>query len=840
MLAGLLASVSAVTVSPSPEPELQHNRAATNLTVNDLLSTQDYEKTDLSPGIPPEGDYMGWAAFTADGAKIWFTNRQTGNVTVFDWATMAVDTNIPVGPYIGGIALTDTYAIVTVPFVDSIVILRLSDYSVAARLPSGQQPWTVRVSPDRRRAYVACDISNTCEVYDLQSLTRVSTIANFPVSLSTITWNSENGRTSWTFINFVISGDGSEIAVSNRDDTLFWFDCSTGACVDTLAGIGDCPVLDLSGDRSKLIAGSYATPSIVRRFDMATHTLLDSVVLTGYGLGWFDCAVNMDGSKAFISTSNNTSAMVRFATLDFKTFTQTYSAFWSGPCENNTRAISGQYRFSLIDFALDSLLSQHQGNTQSVGAVWAAGSRAVGFDPHRHEGLHFYDVSGGTVAYRGTTNAGLDPEGDCPHRLAIAPDGSKAVVANVLSDNVTIIDLATGTIDTIIPAGDRPQELAITSDSRWAVVASVGSDCVTIIDLLSSTAAAVVTTGSGPWPLVISADDSFAYTGDLSSNTVTVIRLDGANSSVVATIPVGEIGVVWGNYGVASGLAISPDRNWLLVAGSFDDRVLVIDARTYTVVDTLAVGDFPLRFAFNATGTHATVSNYLGNTFSVLRVCGDSSSVVATTGCGQYPLGVSYDPVHDHVGIGTYAGKSVVLINPENGVVISTLSYSSYGSLSDVRFDEAGNPVVLTQSSGNVPGHLHRGADHIQLPAVPKSLDYCPATQTAVAAMPGPDWVSIIDFSQQSVSVTSPAPRPLAFSISPNPCRGLLTVQSTIEGRQSEILIVDVSGRIVRRSPFATRHSPLLLDLRSLPPGLYFLRLTSGPTSATTSLIITN
>jgi len=48
-----------------------------------------YEQHDVDPGLPVEGDYMDQVIFTQDGAKAIVSNRMTGNITVFDWNTMA-------------------------------------------------------------------------------------------------------------------------------------------------------------------------------------------------------------------------------------------------------------------------------------------------------------------------------------------------------------------------------------------------------------------------------------------------------------------------------------------------------------------------------------------------------------------------------------------------------------------------------------------------------------------------------------------------------------------------------------------------------------------------------
>ena len=46
---------------------------------------------------------------------------------------------------------------------------------------------------------------------------------------------------------------------------------------------------------------------------------------------------------------------------------------------------------------------------------------------------------------------------------------------------------------------------------------------------------------------------------------------------MVGSQPVGEIGIVWGAYGVWSGLGMSPDGDYCLVAVSFDDVVVATE-----------------------------------------------------------------------------------------------------------------------------------------------------------------------------------------------------------------------------------------------------------------------
>lgn len=838
-----------VTISVAAQLDPTGTQAITRMVVRPGQTLSDfvdlgsfYEQHDVDPGLPAEGDYMDRVVFTRDGARTIVSNRMTGNITVFDWTTMAAETTVDVGSYPAGMAVTDSLLVIARPFADSVTIVRLRDWAVVARLGSGTQPWVVRVSPDQTRAYVGCDISNTCEVYDLTTLTHLRTLEDFPEYLSVVSWNSENGRFAANFNEFLITPDGSHIVMADTAPLLVWIDVTTGAKDDTISGLGDCWFEQYSGDSTRIITANYANPAVAWQIDAATHEVTDSVTITGYSLMTLDVAVNMDGSKAYFGTSNNTSTLVKFPTHDFVNFTQTYTAFWIGVSPDHAKAISGQFNFSIIDFASEQVTGQSSGNSQSFGAVSPVGSRAVGFDPMRHEGLYFYDYTNPTPVYRGTTNSGEPPEGDAPHRVKISPDGLTTISTNVLSDNLTIINTVTATVETILPLGSRPQDIAFTSDSRWAVACGLNGNNVGIIDLDDNSMTSLAV-GAGPATVVITPNDSFAYVGNIGSNTVSAIRLDGPASSVIASIPCGVIGIVWGSYGVWSGLGMSPNGKYCLVAVSFDDVVRVIDVPSNTVVDTLAVGDFPLCIAFDSTGDYATVTNYMAGTYSVMHIDGASSSVVGTFSSGQYAMRLAYNRALDQMGIGNYGAKTLTIADPRTGALIQNISYSSYGALADVTFDAAGQPVVLTASNGNSLGMVHHGSDHVELPAVPSAFDFCPATSMCAVSGPGPDYVSLVDFSTQGqAEVKMPQTRGLELRAIPNPCRSatLLHFDNEPQNHPAAVLrVYDPQGRLVR-SESEVRTSHYRLDMGNLPAGIYFARISCGGRTADTQIVLTH
>ena len=98
-----------------------------------------------------------------------------------------------------------------------------------------------------------------------------------------------------------------------------------------------------------------------------------------------------------------------------------------------------------------------------------------------------------------------------------------------------------------------------------------------------------------------------------------------------------------------------------------------------------------------------------------------------------------------------------------------------------------------------------------------------------------------------SQAVAEPSwPAPAAndlLRIEPNPCRGSATLSFTGPLDHSttgplSLSLVDASGRLVLESPFAIRHSPFALNLRSLPAGVYVLRLSAGTSSYSEKVVL--
>ncbi|MCK4671916.1 MAG: beta-propeller fold lactonase family protein, partial [Candidatus Aegiribacteria sp.] len=502
---------------------------------------------------------------------------------------------------------------------------------------------------------------------------------------------------------------------------------------------------------------------------------------------------------------------------------------------DHSLAVSGQYRYSIIDFATETMVAQSQGISQYFGCVSPVANETASYNPYGYEGAYLYNFDGSSITYRGGVQSGSEIEGDGTRRAAIAPDGSVAVLSNTMSDNVSIVDLSNLEVVAILEIGDRVQDAAITPDSKWAVICGFNSNSVKIVDLETFTIVADVPTGTRASVVSLSPDGNYAYVGNISSNTVSVVELNGASSQEIAEVSCGIIGVVWAACGVSSDVRVSPDGAYCLVAASFDDRVKVIDTASNTVVADLAVGDFPIQIAFNADGSRAVVSNYFHDTISIIDVDGASSYVVGTWNTGDGPLRVAYDTVTDQFAIGLYADKAVQTFDPETGQNTGTYSYASSGSVLDLDYADDGSRLVLTAAGTSTSCRLHRDSEQTDLAGSGVHFDYCNAADAAIASVPGPDYGIIVNWSPQGVFESEIGVEGLPWlAVSPNPGVSCFAFRVILPSASPvNIGVYDLCGRLVSRiaeCSFASGITAVSWDAVNengddLPPGVYAVRL---------------
>ncbi len=815
---------SAVIASPvdqnGDQPQLEWQPLPVGTTYDDLLASHpiiDVEQTNMDPGVAPEGDYLGAVTFTRDGSRLFLSNRLTNNIGVYDAMTSTLFTTLDVGTQPCYMECSDDYLVVSCSFSDEVYVIDLDNLSTVAVFATQEQPWRVHINDAGTKAYIACDIEDYLEVIDLTTLTHEATWPNFPIWLSSFAFNSESGRSMVKFTDFHVVPFTDLLMVADGDDSIFFFNGLTGVIDFTITGAGDVRAMDISGNMNGAVAITNSNPALVHQITLNTYHIVQTYTMTGITASFFGLGTNWDATKAYLGISGNQSALVDFEDGNHVLFNDTYTAFWVGTSNDHQYAISGQYRFSIIDFDSESIVGSYWGYSQWLGAISPTEDLAIGMDPMTHEGMYAFDFSNpGSISFDNSMIAGDQPEGDAPRRAAITPDGNTAVVCNVISDNISIIDLQTGAIIAILDIGDRVQDVAITHDGQTAVVCGMNTNSVFIVDLNTNQVVAEVPTGTRPGVVTIHPNDMYAYIGNISSNSVSQIFLAGAGSFEAQETGVGVIGVVWAAYGVSSDVKISPDGNEVLVACSFDDLVYVLDSVSLNVVATIPTGDFPIQLAFDATGDRAVVTNYFSDNYTLMNIDGASSSLLGTFAGGDGPLRCGYNPATDEFGVGNYYDKTVSMVNPATGTINSVESFAAYGSLFGVDFSDNGDLIVLTGYDGTEMGHLHHVDGASALPASPSAFTFSSESEKAMVCMPGPDWVSLFEFADQAITLDlQPQNAPVVIPAN----GGTIMYDAVITNNLNQM--VNPQGWTRITLPNGQSMGPMFLTSFNLPPGTW-------------------
>lgn len=185
------------------------------------------------------------------------------------------------------------------------------------------------------------------------------------------------------------------------------------------------------------------------------------------------------------------------------------------------------------------------------------------------------------------------------HMVAVAPDASRAFVANIGSGTVTAIDLEAGEKLADVATGEGAEGVAVGADGKRVWVTNRAADTVSAVDAASLEVVATVEPGSFPIRAEVTPDGRWVLVSNARSGTITVI--DAATAEVARTL---ELGVEARDgagrlfqFGEGSpvpiGIQIAPDGRRAYVAAANADAIAVLDLEAWKIVGTLTAGREP-------------------------------------------------------------------------------------------------------------------------------------------------------------------------------------------------------------------------------------------------------
>jgi YVTN family beta-propeller protein len=197
--------------------------------------------------------------------------------------------------------------------------------------------------------------------------------------------------------------------------------------------------------------------------------------------------------------------------------------------------------------------------------------------------------------------------GRAPIGIVASADGRRVYVANSGSDSISVIDTAINRVNnTIGNLGYSPAELALSEDRQILYATNPHSDNVSVIDTVSRTVKGRISVGKRPCSILVDEDRRKVYVTNMAEHTISVIDMyeDYYERSVEKTITVGMNPM---------GMVIHEDK--LYVANSGSNSIDVVDIPSYTVTNTISVGQRPNRMLSGLQG-RIYVSNANSNEIS--------------------------------------------------------------------------------------------------------------------------------------------------------------------------------------------------------------------------------
>jgi DNA-binding beta-propeller fold protein YncE len=199
------------------------------------------------------------------------------------------------------------------------------------------------------------------------------------------------------------------------------------------------------------------------------------------------------------------------------------------------------------------------------------------------------DPGAGTVAQAIDVGAGVG------HMVALSRDGATAYVSKIAAGTVSRIDLASGRKTREVPAGKGAEGIEVAPDGRvW--VTNREDDTLTVHDPDTLDTLATLSSEGFPIRVAFTPDGRQALVTNAKAGTLAVF--DAASHRRVATVALRPEGseageTLLGRGAMPIGVVADPARPRVYVAISGADRIAVIDAVEWRVLDMWATGRQP-------------------------------------------------------------------------------------------------------------------------------------------------------------------------------------------------------------------------------------------------------
>lgn len=813
-------------------------------------------------GSPPEGDTPSGVAFTPDGSSIVVAHRDTRNLIVFDANTRSVLMTIQLSGSPGDLAVSSdgVHAVTANVFENTVSIVDLTSASEVAVVPVGTQPGIVRITPDGSTAVVANTVDATLSIIDIGTASETRRV-NAGGFLGSVSISFESGAITAAFGSFELAGNSTAVQPDYRAKAIHVIDLVTGA-MTTLPSSANPRAVAVTPDGATAVVSHTLSAQVISVVDVAARTITKTIAIGADLFG--PLAVDPNGLKAVVAVQN-ACRVVNLSTNAVSASLATASVNQLHTTADGNYAQAVGFRGSLIDYSTETIVNELNNIVSTaIGAVSPTGPRAVMVANVFGEDMLVVNTNGAAGFIEEVTVSGPPPEGDKARTVAVSPDGSRAVVSSILSDNASIVDLTTLAVEAIVEVGDRPSEVAITPDGSQAVVANLDSPFVSVIDLASQAVTDITISTRGS-QVEISPDGHYAYVAVVTSDGVW--RIDLQTLTVAGPkLTTGDMGGILYLFGQSSGMTLSHDGATLVTVNSFSNSISIVDTALWSVVATVPTGAFPVRATFTADDSTIYVANRNDDAITAVQNSGGSSGVIGSINVGDWPFEMVLGLDGNTLYVANFQDDAIGVVDLAAGTMVRTIALPD--SPAGIHLDETGTSLYAATGTWSVsigPGPAFSIARSGQFSVIDTATELItdqvvtglPPAMLAVkevrsiACIPSPfgDGLTVIeDLATTGIADFAPAPRVRLALRGPNPFSDRATLRYTLPAATPlNIMVHDVSGRRVITLVDGTRPAgdhEVSWDGRNargdrVPAGIYVARLvTPGKVQAAKLVVV--
>ena len=245
-----------------------------------------------------------------------------------------------------------------------------------------------------------------------------------------------------------------------------------------------------------------------------------------------------------------------------------------------------------------------------------------------------------------------------PHHLVETPDGRTLVIAMSGSNELVLIDRATGVEQKRITASD-PYQIGFSPDAKWFVAASIRLDRIDIYDGNSFDLVHRLPAATMPSHIAFSSDSKTVFVTLQGTNSL--ISIDLASGNVNWTAPVGR---------TPAGIVTRPGGT-LLVGVMGSDYIAEVDPANGAVIRKITTGNGAHNFLAAPDGKTLYVTNRVAGTISVLDA--DSLTVESTLQAPGGPDDMALSPDGQELWATGRWRAAVDVINLASGALKATV-----------------------------------------------------------------------------------------------------------------------------------------------------------------------